>query len=575
MERQQWTSPSSTPRTGCRWCGWRSCWSTTSPRPRTSCRTRSPRSPGDPDAVKDPSKALAYLRVVGGQHLPLGAAPTAYGAGVLATPRPVAAHARGHRGAGGGAPRGDRGAAHAWRRASARCWCCATGRPERGGDRPDAGHQPGHREVDRQPRAGRPGEGHARPSGEGGAMSTTRHRGARCAPPWPPAPSWSGPRTWRRWPRSSPLRPRWQSPWVLLATAAVVLLVLGVVLQGVGPRPRSDEVAPEPDAAADRAAGRRRPRLEGRRPLDARAPGPRRRRHEGEGRVPRRADQELRRPDPAADHPEQHRRGGVRHRRARHHDRHRPPSNPIDADDDGDQELVLCCDGPDSRTGARRLPARLRPARRPAGARRPSRTPTCWSAGSVPVPGSETEFYDLVRVHDYWIEDGALLLQPLGRRLRPRQHDLFAPRAARGRTPGSGASTTTACCGPATPAAWCRSSTVASRLRAGHVDDLPVPSPGGRPTTSGSGRASTCDERLPVLRAHRGRRRPVPRRRRARGRTHRATALEVPDPRVGTGAAHVDLLRRCVAGRHLRLRPRARPGAGAGRRPHGRAGAGR
>ena len=45
-----------------------------------------------------------------------------------------------------------------------------------------------------------------------------------------------------------PLRPRWQSPWVLLATAAVVLLVLGVVFQTLGPDPRSDRIAPKPDA---------------------------------------------------------------------------------------------------------------------------------------------------------------------------------------------------------------------------------------------------------------------------------------------------------------------------------------
>lgn len=43
------------------------------------------------------------------------------------------------------------------------------------------------------------------------------------------------------------LRPRWQSPWVLLATAAVLLLVLGIVLQGVGGRQRSDRIAPKPD----------------------------------------------------------------------------------------------------------------------------------------------------------------------------------------------------------------------------------------------------------------------------------------------------------------------------------------
>jgi hypothetical protein len=44
-----------------------------------------------------------------------------------------------------------------------------------------------------------------------------------------------------------PLRPRWQSPWVLLATAAVVLLVLGAVFRGVTGGPRSDDLAPRPD----------------------------------------------------------------------------------------------------------------------------------------------------------------------------------------------------------------------------------------------------------------------------------------------------------------------------------------
>ncbi len=43
-------------------------------------------------------------------------------------------------------------------------------------------------------------------------------------------------------------RPQWQSPWALLATAAAVLLVLGVVLHGVAGGPRSDRLAPQPDA---------------------------------------------------------------------------------------------------------------------------------------------------------------------------------------------------------------------------------------------------------------------------------------------------------------------------------------
>ncbi len=70
------------------------------------------------------------------------------------------------------------------------------------------------------------------------------------APPSPPAPTSYDRRTWPRDATVIPLRPRWQSPWVLLATAAVVLLVLGVVLQGVGGRERADRLAPEPDPDA-------------------------------------------------------------------------------------------------------------------------------------------------------------------------------------------------------------------------------------------------------------------------------------------------------------------------------------
>ena len=47
------------------------------------------------------------------------------------------------------------------------------------------------------------------------------------------------------------LRPRWQSPWVLLATAAVVLLVLGIVFQGLARDPRSDDSRPARRAAVE------------------------------------------------------------------------------------------------------------------------------------------------------------------------------------------------------------------------------------------------------------------------------------------------------------------------------------
>ena len=84
------------------------------------------------------------------------------------------------------------------------------------------------------------------------------------------------------------LRPRWQSPWVLLATAAAILLVLGVVLQGVGGRERSDRLAPEPDESGVELEI---PADVGRDwksdDLDTGPARPRRRRDPGEGRLPR------------------------------------------------------------------------------------------------------------------------------------------------------------------------------------------------------------------------------------------------------------------------------------------------
>ena len=119
-----------------------------------------------------------------------------------------------------------------------------------------------------------------------------------------------------------PLRPRWQSPWVLLATAAAVLLVIGVVFQGMGGNPRSDRIAPQPDAPTIDL-----PADIGRdwEPDDLSTPA--RLDLDGDGTrekvdLPRRAHEGPRRPDPAADDAQQHRGGGLRPGRARHHDRH-------------------------------------------------------------------------------------------------------------------------------------------------------------------------------------------------------------------------------------------------------------
>lgn len=203
-----------------------------------------------------------------------------------------------------------------------------------------------------------------------------------------------------------PLRPRWQSPWVLLATAAVVLLVLGVVLQGLGRDPRSDDVAPSPDERVELElppdVGRdwepttlsRPPRLD----LD------------GDG-----TDEVvtfLAEPTTSFD-------GRFRMQTTLSSTGEEAYGiaevgttidtnalDPIDADGDGDQELVLYHD--DASTvggGGHPLVFDLRDGLLvQAGVD----DPELLVRGQEPVPGAETEHYDLVRLHDYWIEDGRL-----------------------------------------------------------------------------------------------------------------------------------------------------------------------
>ena len=227
------------------------------------------------------------------------------------------------------------------------------------------------------------------------------------------------------------LRPRWQSPWVLLATAAVVLLVLGVVFQGLGGDPRSDRIAPEARRAA-RSSCRPTSAATGRPTTSPPRPGWTWTATASQEKVdlPRRADEGLRRPDPAADDAEQHRRGGVRHRRARHHDRHQRPR-------------------PDRR-GRRRRPGAGAPARaRPGGGRglyepvvfdlrdgllvgAVAEDPTCSRSGTVPVPGAADPPLRPGALHEFWVEGGTLCSSRSVDAFAARQHDPAAARDLRG-----------------------------------------------------------------------------------------------------------------------------------------------
>lgn len=202
-------------------------------------------------------------------------------------------------------------------------------------------------------------------------------------------------------------RPPWRTPWALLATAAVLLLVLGAVLQGLSREPRSDDVAPEPDAPevvlpADVGREWKADDLSSPARLDLDGDGTREKvaflsepTKDFDGRV--RLQTTLSSTgEEAYGLAEPGSTIGV------------SALDPIDADGDGDQELVLYYDdlgagGPggigyplvfDLRGG---LLVQAVPEE-----------PDLLVRGYQPVPGSETEHYRMVHLHDYWIEDGAL-----------------------------------------------------------------------------------------------------------------------------------------------------------------------
>lgn len=202
------------------------------------------------------------------------------------------------------------------------------------------------------------------------------------------------------------LRPAWRSPWTLLATAAVVLLVLGVVLQGVGGRARSDQIAPQPD----------RPRLDlsvdvGRdwQP-DLSTPA----RLDLDGDGTRETVEFLGEPTKKYD-------GRTRVQTTLSSTGEEAYGvvelgttidlsalDPIDADGDGDQELVLYTTPLGGGPGAPYEPVVL-DLRDGLLVRAVPEDAELLAGGDVPVDGSATEYYDLVHLQSFEVRRGTLV----------------------------------------------------------------------------------------------------------------------------------------------------------------------
>lgn len=201
------------------------------------------------------------------------------------------------------------------------------------------------------------------------------------------------------------LRPRWQSPWALLAVAAAVLLVLGVVLTGLDRNPRSDDVAPRPDEP-----GLVLPPDVGRDWKADDISSPARLDLDGDG-----VDEKVKfLGEPTKDFD-----GRTRLQTTLSTTGEEAYGiaelgttigtnalDPIDADSDGDQELVLYYeDMTEVGGGGYPLVFDLRGGLLVQAV---VEDPELLVQGEKAVPGSETEFYDMVLSHTYWIEDGRL-----------------------------------------------------------------------------------------------------------------------------------------------------------------------
>ena len=202
-------------------------------------------------------------------------------------------------------------------------------------------------------------------------------------------------------------RPRWQSPWVLLTTAAAVLLVIGVVFQGMGGNPRSDRIAPQPDAPTiDLPADIGRDWD----PDDLSKPA----------RLDLDGDGTMERVEFLAEPAEEHD-GRTRVQTTLSSTGEEAYGlvelgttigvgalDPIDADSDGDQELVLYTTDVDGGPGAPFEPVVL-DLRDGLLVRAVPEDPELLASGDVVVPGSETQHYDRVHVQTFRVEGATLV----------------------------------------------------------------------------------------------------------------------------------------------------------------------
>ncbi len=204
------------------------------------------------------------------------------------------------------------------------------------------------------------------------------------------------------------LRPRWQSPWVLLATAAAVLLVLGVVLQGVSGREGSERLAPQPDD----------PQVELELPVDVGrewkpddVSTPARLDLDGDGtkekvdflaEKTKDFDGRIRLQTTLSSTGEEA--YGIAELGTTIGTNALPP---IDADGDGDQELVLLHDETYSGPKLGMYP-QVFDLRDGLLVEAVTEDPELLHRGEFVVEGSATEYYDMVHVGEFWIEDGTL-----------------------------------------------------------------------------------------------------------------------------------------------------------------------
>ena len=203
------------------------------------------------------------------------------------------------------------------------------------------------------------------------------------------------------------LRPRWQSPWVLLATAAVVLLVLGIVLQGVGGPEKSDRIAPKPNGPelelpADVGRDWKADDLSTPARLDLDGDGTK---EEVDflGEPTKNLDGRTRLQTTLSSTGEEA--YGVAELGTTIGT---TALDPIDADGDGDQELVLHRDETYSGPVLGNHPM-VFDLRDGLLVQAPVESADLLVRAEVPVPGTATEHYTMVRPHEYWIEDGRLL----------------------------------------------------------------------------------------------------------------------------------------------------------------------